>query len=260
MRMGILLLVAPLAAGCAGTLVGEDQGPPGTAPSSQRLVPLGEAGAPNGYHEYLPPGLDDGRARPLLVFWHGIGENGNGTTDLSRVLAGGPPMLISKGRWPEARPFIVLSPQHVGGGCPSASEVHAFIGWARSAYDVDPRRIYITGLSCGAIGAWSYLGSYTGSEVAAAVLIAGDPGGAWGKSGCALGQVAIWAFHGDADGTVGISNERTAMANLAACPSPPAREAVWTEIPGGGHVVWPGIYDGTTAPDVYEWLLAHPRP
>jgi predicted peptidase len=260
MRARILLLAVTLVAGCAGTVEGGDAGPPGTAPASQRLVPLGEGSAPNGYHEYLPPGLDDGRARPLLVFWHGLGENGNGTTELSRVLANGPPMLISRGRWPEARTFIVLSPQHAGGGCPSAAEVHAFIGWARSAYAVDARRIYLTGLSCGAIGVWSYLGTYTGSAVAAAVLIAGDPGGAWGRSGCALGQVAIWAFHGDADGTVGISGERATMANLAACPSPPARDNVWTEIPGGGHGIWPGIYDGTTAPDVYAWMLARPKP
>jgi len=259
--MRILLLVAPLAAGCAGVLAGgEDLGPQGTAPASQRLVPLGEGGSPNGYHEYLPPGLDDGRARPLLVFWHGIGENGNGTTELTRVLANGPPKLISEGHWPEARSFIVLSPQHAGGGCPSAAEVHAFIGFARSAYDVDARRIYLTGLSCGAIGAWSYLGTYTASEVAAAVLVAGDPGGAWGKRGCALGQVAIWAFHGDADPTVAIANERATMASLEACPSPPARDIVWTEIPGGGHGIWPGIYDGTTAPDVYAWMLAHPKP
>ena len=256
MRKSPLLLVAPLLAACGAT----DQLPVGTDPASQRLVQLAPGGAPNGFHEYLPPGLDDGRPRPLLVFWHGIGENGNGTTDLSRVLANGPPMLISAGRWPDTRSFIVLSPQHSGGGCPSAAEVHAFIGWARSAYRVDPRRIYLTGLSCGAIGAWSYLGAYTGSEVAAAVLIAGDPGGAWGQSGCSLGQLAIWAFHGDADPTVNISPERSAMANLAACPSPPARDRVWTEIPGGGHGIWPGIYDGTTAPDIYAWLMAHPKP
>jgi predicted peptidase len=260
MRRRLLLLVVLVAAGCAGTLVGDDAGPTGTAPASQRLVPLGQGSAPNGFHEYLPPGLDDGRARPLLVFWHGLGENGNGTTELSRVLVNGPPMLVTRGRWPEGRPFIVLSPQHAGGGCPGAAEVNAFVDWARSAYRVDARRIYLTGLSCGAIGVWSYLGTYTGSEVAAVVLIAGDPGDAWGKSGCALGQVAIWAFHGDADGTVGIAGERATMANLAACPAPPARESVWTEIPGGGHGIWPGIYDGTAAPDVYAWLLAHPKP
>jgi predicted peptidase len=256
MRTRTMVLAVSLVAGCASA----DHEPAGTAPASHRLVPLGEGGAPNGFQEYLPPGLDDGRARPLLVFWHGVGENGNGTSDLAKVQANGPPMLVSAGRWPETRPFIVLSPQHAGGGCPSAAEVHAFIGWARSRYAVDPRRVYLTGLSCGAIGAWSYLGAYTGSEVAAALLIAGDPGGAWGQSGCALGQVAIWAFHGDQDPTVNISNERAVMASLAGCPAPPARDIVWTEVVGGGHGIWPGIYDGTTAPDIYAWLLAHPKP
>ena len=76
--------------------------------------PLGTTGAPNGFYEYLPPGYGNGAPRPLLVFWHGVGENGNGTTELSKVLVHGPPGLIAENRWSADRPFVVLSPQHVG--------------------------------------------------------------------------------------------------------------------------------------------------
>jgi len=90
------------------------------------------------------------------------------------VLANGPPRLIARDAWPAERTFIVLSPQHPGGGCPSADEIDAFIGWAEGAYHVDAKRVFVTGLSCGAIGAWSYLDKYLATDVAAALLIAGQ--------------------------------------------------------------------------------------
>jgi predicted peptidase len=244
-----------------------DPPPVDTRPSSARLLarPLGSTDAPSGFYEYLPPDYPDGKARPLLVFWHGIGENGDGAGQLPKVLANGPPKLIAADRWPGTRPFLVLSPQHPGGGCPSAAEVHAFLAWAAGTYDVDPQRVFLTGLSCGAIGSWSYLAAYAGSEVSAALLLAGDPGdpaaswSAWGRQGCDLGDLAIWAVHGDADGVVAIGNERATMADLAGCPSPPARDSVWTEVAGAGHDVWSAVYDGSFGHDVYAWLLEHPR-
>jgi predicted peptidase len=130
---------------------------------------------------------------------------------------------------------------------------------------VDARRIFLTGLSCGAIGAWSYLGAYRGGTVAAALLVAGDPGdpaqswSVWGKNGCALGEVAIWSVHGDADGTVNIADDRATMAHLLDCAAPPARGAEWTEVAGGGHDTWSATYDGSRG-DVYAWLMAHAKP
>lgn len=269
MRAALALLIA--ASACAGTAGGAGSGNgepvnPGPSSSRQSARELGSTTAPSGFYEYLPPGYPrDGRARPLLVFWHGLGENGNGTTELPRVLANGPPRLIAHDQWPAERPFIVLSPQHPGGGCPSATEIDAFLGWAVGAYHVDPKRIFLTGLSCGAIGSWSYLGGYRGIDVAAALLIAGNPGdpasggSAWGRNGCALGEVAIWSVHGDQDFTVTIDNDRATMQHLVACPVPPARGAVWTEVAGGGHDTWTATYDGSRG-DVYGWLLAHAKP
>jgi predicted peptidase len=104
-------------------------------------MPLGAgSGAPNGFYEYLPPGYDGSAPAPLLVFWHGLGEDGNGTSELARVLHWGPPALISKDEWPGSRPFIVLSPQNAA-DCPDADSVDGFFAWATSHYDVDPKRI-----------------------------------------------------------------------------------------------------------------------
>jgi dienelactone hydrolase len=119
----------------------------------------------------------------------------------------------------------VLSPQHAGEGCPEAAEVHAFIGFALRQYAVDERRVYLTGLSCGAIGAWRYLGRYRGSQVAAVVPICGD-----GRS-----------------------------ASLLACPSPPRKEVKMTVYPGVGHNSHSRTYDGSAGHDVYGWLLGFRR-
>src|SRR4051812_38106681 len=85
-------------------------------------------GTSSGYWEYVPRDYGNGARYPLLVFWHGIGENGDGSlASLARVPENGPPRLLREDRWPEDRPFIVLSPQHPGSDCPSSVEIHEFL-------------------------------------------------------------------------------------------------------------------------------------
>ncbi len=239
--------------------------------------PLGDGtGAPNGFYEYLPPNYTAASLAPLLVFWHGIGQNGNGTNELDNAIGEGPPKLIQSNQWPDSRPFVVLSPQHQtagdgaiapGRGCPSSAEVDAFLTWAASHYAVDRARVFLTGLSCGAIGSWDYWAIHRGELVAAAVLVCGNPGdpkdssSAWTRAGCGLGEAAIWSLHGDADSVVPFAPDRDTMKNLAGCPNPPRRAAVFTPVPGGGHGIWPGIYDLSAGyGNVYAWLLEHAKP
>src|SRR3954454_24753233 len=63
--------------------------------------------------------------------------------------------------------------------CTTHDEIHDFISYAVANYNVDPTRVYVTGLSCGAFGTWEYLAKYGNEQVAAAVPIAGEgrPGG-----------------------------------------------------------------------------------
>lgn len=247
-----------------------------TSASRHTAIPLGGANtAPNGYWEYLPPNYDGSAPTPLLVFWHGIGEDGNGGSDLQKVTANGPPQLIQASEWPDARPFIVLSPQYTGvsgeiapgKGCPASANVNAFITWALTHYNVDPKRVFLSGLSCGAIGSWDYLADHKGAVVAAAVLICGNPGdpttagSAWQRAGCGIGESAIWSFHGDQDGTVPYAPDHDTMQKLLACPSPPRRAATFTTVPGGQHNIWEPVYDLSGGyGDVYGWLLDNAKP
>jgi predicted esterase len=239
----------------------DDPGLP-DGPSSERLTPvtINTRGNPNGFYEYLPPGYGDGAPRPLLVFWHGLGENGNGDSELSRVLSNGPPRLQNRDEWSSERSFIVLSPQNPGNGCPSSASIDAFITWALETYGdaIDTARVYLTGLSCGAIGSWNYLSRFTDGPVAAAVLIAGDGRGAWNRAGCDLGNVAIWGFHGDADNVVNVSGTNVPIDNLVAdCPN--RVEANKTIYPGVGHNSWARTYSMSAGHDIYAWLLEFTR-
>jgi predicted esterase len=232
--------------------------PDGPSKSRQTARPINMPYAKNGYWEYLPPGYGDGTKRPLLVFWHGVGEDGSGSaSDLNKVLAHGPPKLINLNQWPSDRPYVVLSPQHGPADCPGADEIHDFIAFGMGRYDVDPNRIYLTGLSCGALGSSSYLGKYQGQQVVAAALIAGNASTAYNAAGCSLlNSVALWAFHGDADQTVLIGPDKMGMDNFKACPGA-HKDALFDVIAGADHQrSWEVVYDLTAMKDIYTWMLA----
>jgi predicted peptidase len=246
-----------LLAGCGG---GDEGAPAG--PSSERVTlrPAGSiAGAPLGYVEYLPPGYEDGEPRPLLVFLHGSGENGDGSgAALPRLFELGIPMLLQSDRWPGDRPFVVLAPQYGyedAQECRLADELDSFLGFALERYDVDETRVYLTGVSCGAIGAWDYLADHVDDVVAGAVLIAGHTLNAVDRAGCALGQVPIWAFHGAVDSIVRKDNIVEPIAELEACRSPSPVDVRLTIYPRAGHDAWSQTYDLSAGHDVYAWLL-----
>jgi hypothetical protein len=235
----------------------------GLVEGKQTARPIGMPFAKNGYWEYLPAGYGDGAKRPLLVFWAGVGENGDGSANALNVIVQrhGPPMLIDKKKWPSDRPFVVLSPQHAAAtDRPTPAEVHDFLAFASTKYDVDQARIYITALSSGSRGSWAYLGQYKGEQVAAAVLIAGDSSVAYAAGGCSVvEQVPLWTFHGDADSEVPYADDKAGMTSFAACPQP-RKEVIFTTYPGIGHVdSWTRTYDLSAGHDIYTWMLSKTR-
>jgi predicted peptidase len=236
------------------------------ASASQASMTKHPAGLPygdNGYLEYLPPNYEtSGLSSPLIIFFHGIGENGSGNeADLDLLFKPlSPPRLIQNGQWPLERPFVVLAPQHAGKSCPEAAEVHNFIAFAKSQYNVDPNRIYLTGLSCGALGLADYFAvSGDDDKIAAAALIAGDLSNTWESQKCSLIEnVALWTFHGDSDDVVDIAGDNYAMPNFNACPQP-RKDVQYTIYPGVTHDSWSRTYDLSAGNDIYAWFLKFGR-
>lgn len=247
----------------------------------------GRTDAPLGYWEYLPPAYGDEPA-PLLIALHGSNGPIQGHPSLDYAMGGDNlPDLIQSDEWPEDRPFVVLAPLHVVIGdretfgaacknpmdatcafqfehdiehdvphplCHTPDEVHDFIAFAVEEYDVDPARVYLTGLSCGAYATYEYLFAHGDTQIAAAVPISGEARPAFGDLGCALVAVPIWAFHGRYDDVIPVEATRKPLRALGACDGGP--EARLTEI-ATGHDAWAQVYDGTTygGEDIYTWLL-----
>jgi predicted peptidase len=260
-----LAVALVLLAGCSGD--DQQEGLPG-GPSSKRftLHPRGSVeGTSNGYLEYLPPGYGDGRGRPLLISLHGAGENGDGSeSGLDLLSLTGIPLLIKYDRWPQSRPFIVLMPQHQADSpdtvCPDSDEIDRFLRFALERYDVDRSRVYLTGFSCGAIGAWEYLGEHADELVAGAVLIAGDGHRAVAQAACALARVPIWAIHGRFDNVVNpVGSTRPIALLRRMCVTPKPVDLRLTIYPNGDHGVSSQTYDLSAGHDVYAWLLRHRR-
>jgi len=226
--------------------------------------PRGASNSPLPYIEYLPPSYGDGSPSPLLVYLHGVDEHANGSeTSLRSILTLGIPYLIGEGRWPSERPFVVLMPQEPAAKsnqCDFGPEIARFLDFAVDRYEIDETRMYLTGISCGAIGVWDYLAQNDVPVVAAVLPISGHPDWAMDKAGCALLRAPIWDFQGALDDIIPIDWLEGRIDVLRACTDPPPGELHLTVYPDADHDAWSRTYDLTADHDVYAWLLEHTRP
>ena len=178
-----------------------------------------------GYWEYLPASFEEygEQSLPLLVFMPGVGEYDDvsscpGGTDvctagacgndgLCRNLTWGPQQLIRNGQWDDVqRPFIVISPQHnvppYTTGQWSIPTLDAFLQYIVDNYPVDPRRMYLIGMSQGGRGTLQYTQAHPRRFTA----VAPAPGGTVDfDASCFFQDTGLWVFHGenDSDGTLG---------------------------------------------------------
>lgn len=235
-------------------------------PSSERHEkwPIGTRYEEQGFWEYLPHRYEQENGWPLLVFLHGLGENGDGSSNqLDRVPSHGPARLIAEDRWPVAESqvgdrFVILSPQNSRNNCHHPNDIDAFLRWAIQNYDVDPTRVYLTGLSCGAIGSWDYLNDHLADDLLAAVIpICGYGVSAWNTHECQLASLPIWGFHGNADDVVNSIGTIYPISNMQLCTNPDAIDARMTIYEGVGHDSWSRTYDLEAGHDIYAWLLSH---
>ena len=161
-----------------------------------------------GYYEYLPPSYTDaGAAEPAARRASTVtARTATGPPTASATSSSRHPTLHRCRRVADRPAPVVLAPQHVEDPpgfdfapcdsppwfgscamqlqhdrghaspafCTTPGEIHDFITYAVARYNVDPKRIYVTGLSCGGFGAWEYLATYGDEQVAAAIPIAGE--------------------------------------------------------------------------------------
>ena len=239
--------------------------------------PAGSTPASWGYIEYLPQDYDANPSKlfPVIIHLSGSGEAGNGSSDLHKVTRHGPLNLVKSGKWPvpnesgriPGENFIIIGPQSPGGFY-NSGKLKNLIEYTIDHYRADPDRIYVMGLSSGAFSVFRLLADYP-DLVAAAIPIAGNGARTTDKA-CLYRNVPIWAFHGEADGTVAVNGSILPVNAVNACLPKPNVKAKLTIYPGVGHNSWSRTYSlsgmGQGDADwdafdmsIYDWLLQHRR-
>lgn len=114
---------------------------------------------------------------------------------------------------------------------------------------IDPRRIYLGGLSMGGFGAFEALWRRP-DLFAAAFPICG--GGAPGKASVYAKALPIWIFHGDADPVVPVSLSRQMRDALQKTTA----NIRYTEYPGVGHDSWKNAFQEK---ELLPWLFSQQK-
>jgi predicted esterase len=206
----------------------------------------------SGEHKYVvfvPAGYRADKPSPAILYLHGAGERG--TDNRFTLTAGLPPFVQARAK---TFPFVVVIPQ-----CESA-EARILEAWqahspdgqralrilddAQKHFNIDPKRIVLSGWSMGAYGAWS-LGMAEPQRWSAIVPLAG--GGDVGKI-AALKDVPVWAFHGGKDKLIKTEQDARMVDALKAAGG----TATLTELPDVGHYLCDAVY-GNHA--VVQWML-----
>ena len=230
-----------------------------TRANAQQTAKITSSGI--GYLEYLPSGYSSNSNKyPVVISLHGIKERGttstNATTLKQSVLTVanvGLPKYVKNG---QQYPFILISPQlKTSYGTWPADYVKSVIDYVKTYLRIDPKRIYLTGLSLGGYGVWKTAGAYP--EIFASILPICSGGNALSQAcNIAAEDLPIWGFHGNADGTVSYTVTTKMITAINNCSPKPSPLAKVTLFPGLGHVIWDKVYKETSALD---WMLSYTK-
>ena len=213
--------------------------------------------------DHDPKAKSPGKSWPLVLFLHGAGERGSDNALQLKYL---PEQMAQPEQRARYRAFV-LAPQCPADrtwspvdmktmtASPSAAPFHEAKAIVRmldrvmEEHPVDPRRVYLTGLSMGGFGAWDLAARYP-ERWAAVVPICGggDPGTAR-----KMKEIPTWAFQGAKDPVVPPERSREMVEAVRRAGGNPR----YTEYPDVAHDSWSPAYGD---PELLAWLFAQRRP
>jgi predicted esterase len=204
-----------------------------------------------GYLLYLPEGYEDQPEKtwPLIFFLHGYGDRGDNVL----LLAKASPFMFVREKGP--LPCIIAAPV-----------LNAFEGYAsfpdaymdgalaeiQKDYRVDPKRIYVTGLSMGGEVTYRFAVHQPETFAAIAPLSAYVDSETYSMIG-RIKDLPVWAIHGADDTVVPLAKAQQPVDALKEAGS----HIRFTVLEGHDHDVWTDTYSD---PAFYDWLLQHQRP
>ena len=243
LRLPVLVLAAFLAAGALVTVDASaaDRGLP--AGRSMHRLSLHDPLADHvNYLLYVPPAYARETASqwPLILFLHGSEQRGDDPRMLQDLA------LLAFAEKNNDFPFITIIPQ-----CPSNTHwppriVKSVLDSVESMVRVDRSRVYLTGFSLGGYGTWQTAAAYPGTFAAIAPLC----GMSDLPDAPRLTRIPVWAFHGEQDINVPVSESRVMVSALKKSGG----NAQLTVYPNLGHDCWTMTYRDSR---LYLWFLDH---
>eukprot|EP00472_Partenskyella_glossopodia_P008960 CAMPEP_0197528832 /NCGR_PEP_ID=MMETSP1318-20131121/26479_1 /TAXON_ID=552666 /ORGANISM="Partenskyella glossopodia, Strain RCC365" /LENGTH=293 /DNA_ID=CAMNT_0043084089 /DNA_START=139 /DNA_END=1020 /DNA_ORIENTATION=- len=220
---------------------------------------------------------DEKKSWPLLIFLHGAGESGSGAASeiVSEGIIGCPPVeLHYKRAVPELyQNFVVASPRtDIGWGRSDRIKEFALRLIFNETLRIDPKRVYLSGVSMGGAGVW--VGAKTGVFAALAPV-------------CAAGvarpkhiNAPVWVFHGENDMVVPVGySDRSVEIIKDSRKNIEIKYTRYKESPApigwdryDGHASWMQVYSGEdpvvrgktfkghNGAELFKWMLSHSLP
>jgi MYXO-CTERM domain-containing protein len=239
-----------------------------------RIFNLGNVTIP--YRLFVAKDYDPAKAYPLVLYLHHaglvgtdncnqltqeIGSGGYGGVFVHSAVAKDNTKFVTQDKYPHflLAPQVTNSNVGFGGGGPGSATgpehptraaMYGILQQVQSEYNIDPRRIYITGISMGCYGTWDFImRNPTYFAAASPQSCTGDPNQLLLSK---LVDSPIWSMCGTADGYY-----TGAMAMANAMKAVGARAFTFTPFQGVGHSIIDRGYD---YPGFIDWMFAQSNP
>ena len=243
-RITIILMACGVCGliGCATTTAGDPSIMTNSVPTGfiNKAMTIDKQSVP--YVVYVPRDYDAQKPSPVVLFLHGAGERGDDGLKQSDVGIGRAIRMN-----PDRFPCIVVFPQ-----CPegvwwdgASKRVQTAFTQTLAEYNIDPQRMYLSGLSMGGYGTWIF-GADQADLFAALMPVCG---GGRVEDAAKLAKIPIWAFHGEDDSVVKAYESRRMVEAVQEAGG----LVKYTEFPDTDHNSWDQAYG---EPGGIEWLLS----
>lgn len=234
---------------------------------AQANMDIGTSPAGTEYLIYIPKNYDPGKSYPLLVYLHGAQAIG---PTISCSFGKGLPGAINNASntfFDTLQMFVVAPHVKLGEKCSDIANndyewdpamVDEVVTSIIDNYNIDENRVFGSGISLGAKGIWDYALAYPDKLIGLAPFSGNAPI----DNICSLSGVAVWAFHGEADGTIppvggdDRKGSQTIVEAINDCPTQPYLRPHLTLFEAKGHNGWDQVYDLSAGYNLYEWLLS----
>lgn len=206
----------------------------------------GQSNNPDGYVEYLPDGYNSRNDWPVLIWHHGLGKGGSGSSsDLNKLTAN---QIMD---WLKTNdvPFIVLAPQD-NNGYFGNGRMRLFHDWAKRNYSskTNPDAYHVSVLSASGAGLTTFLenNSISAQEVATVTVNGALTGSANATvyNNVSNNNTKVWFHHGENDNTVGFGAPLNFFKGLLNVNGGPDFDKYrFTLYDNLGHSAWNEVYD-----------------